>query len=171
MVAAALLQGLVATALVGVAAILFRATAARMTAAAQAIEFFSYVCIVTLGAFLCWRKGWALVTAIWPGSGASSLVFAAPQAQLGAGPSRFRADDGSTLAHEDDCTCGGLHMPDPRELRGARFDARAAALAVVTAGARPCSGAILVLVFALSQGLFAAGVAATFAMSLGTAVK
>ena len=35
---------------------------------------------------------------------------------------------------------------------------------------RPCSGAILVLVFALAQGLFAAGVAATFAMALGTAV-
>ena len=41
---------------------------------------------------------------------------------------------------------------------------------MIAAGARPCSGAILVLVFALAQGLFAAGVAATFAMALGTAV-
>ena len=41
---------------------------------------------------------------------------------------------------------------------------------MIAAGVRPCSGAILVLVFALSQGLFAAGVAATFAMALGTAV-
>ena len=40
----------------------------------------------------------------------------------------------------------------------------------MTAGARPCSGAILVLVFAAAQGIFLAGVAATFAMSLGTAV-
>lgn len=37
-------------------------------------------------------------------------------------------------------------------------------------GLRPCSGAILVLVFALAQGLFWAGVAATFAMGLGTAI-
>ena len=43
-------------------------------------------------------------------------------------------------------------------------------MTVVAAGLRPCSGAILVLVFALAQGIFAAGVAATLAMSLGTAI-
>ncbi len=37
-------------------------------------------------------------------------------------------------------------------------------------GLRPCSGAIIVLVFALAQGLFWTGVAATFAMGLGTAI-
>ena len=35
---------------------------------------------------------------------------------------------------------------------------------------RPCSGAIIVLVFALAQGLFWAGVAATFVMGIGTAI-
>ena len=35
---------------------------------------------------------------------------------------------------------------------------------------RPCSGAILVLVFALAQGLLWAGVAATLVMGLGTAI-
>ena len=40
---------------------------------------------------------------------------------------------------------------------------------VFSVGIRPCTGAILVLVFALTQGLFWAGVAATFAMALGTA--
>ena len=35
---------------------------------------------------------------------------------------------------------------------------------------RPCSGAIIVLVFALAQGLFWAGIAATFVMGLGTAI-
>ena len=35
---------------------------------------------------------------------------------------------------------------------------------------RPCTGAILVLVFALTQGVFWAGVAATFAMIIGTAI-
>ena len=41
---------------------------------------------------------------------------------------------------------------------------------VFAVGIRPCSGAIIILVFALSQGLFAAGVAATFIMALGTGV-
>jgi nickel/cobalt exporter len=42
--------------------------------------------------------------------------------------------------------------------------------AIFTVGIRPCSGAILVLVFALAQGLFWAGIAATFVMGLGTAI-
>ena len=42
--------------------------------------------------------------------------------------------------------------------------------AIVAVGLRPCSGAILVLVFALAQGMFWAGVAATFVMGLGTAI-
>lgn len=37
-------------------------------------------------------------------------------------------------------------------------------------GLRPCSGAIIVLVFALGQGLFWIGVASTFVMGLGTAL-
>jgi len=41
---------------------------------------------------------------------------------------------------------------------------------VFSVGIRPCTGAILVLVFAVTQGLFWAGVAATFAMALGTAI-
>jgi nickel/cobalt exporter len=65
--------------------------------------------------------------------------------------------------------CGHAHAPDPAQFDGT-FSWRAAAATVIAAGARPCSGAILVLVFALAQGLFAAGVAATFAMAIGTAV-
>ena len=46
----------------------------------------------------------------------------------------------------------------------------AALRAIFAVGIRPCSGAILVLVFALAQGLFWAGIAATFVMGLGTAI-
>ena len=41
---------------------------------------------------------------------------------------------------------------------------------MLAVGIRPCSGAILVLVFALAQGMFWAGIAATFVMGLGTAI-
>lgn len=46
-----------------------------------------------------------------------------------------------------------------------RFWAMAAAV-----GIRPCSGAVLVLLFTLANGLFPLGIAATFAMALGTAM-
>ena len=41
---------------------------------------------------------------------------------------------------------------------------------VLAAGSRPCAGAVLILVFCAAQGMLAAGIAATFAMALGTAL-
>lgn len=60
-------------------------------------------------------------------------------------------------------------MVDARQLAGP-FSWRKVMAVVFSVGIRPCTGAILVLVFALAQGLFWAGVAATFAMALGTAI-
>ena len=61
------------------------------------------------------------------------------------------------------------HMVDARQLAGP-FSWRKVMAVVFSVGIRPCTGAILVLVFAVTQGLFWAGVAATFAMALGTAI-
>ena len=58
---AALLQGLVAIILIGTAALIFNATAQRMTAAAHALELAAYCGIVLLGLALVWRKGSALI--------------------------------------------------------------------------------------------------------------
>jgi nickel/cobalt exporter len=65
--------------------------------------------------------------------------------------------------------CGHSHGPEPMQLAGPGGWQRGFG-AVLTVGIRPCSGAILVLVFALAQGLFWAGIAATFVMGLGTAI-
>jgi nickel/cobalt transporter (NicO) family protein len=71
--------------------------------------------------------------------------------------------------HVHDEHCGHSHGPVPSELAGPGGWRRGLA-AIFTVGIRPCSGAILVLVFALAQGLFWAGIAATFVMGLGTAI-
>ena len=72
-------------------------------------------------------------------------------------------------AHVHDEHCGHNHGPTPDQLAGPGGWSRGLG-AIVAVGLRPCSGAILVLVFALAQGLFWAGVAATFVMGLGTAI-
>ncbi len=41
---------------------------------------------------------------------------------------------------------------------------------VLAVGIRPCTGAVIVLLFTLAQGLLLAGIAATFVMALGTAI-
>jgi nickel/cobalt exporter len=69
--------------------------------------------------------------------------------------------------HADGEACD--HIVDARQLAGPMSWRKTMAV-VFSVGIRPCTGAILVLVFALAQGLFWAGVAATFAMAFGTAI-
>ncbi|MGV8998136.1 MAG: nickel/cobalt transporter [Parvibaculaceae bacterium] len=61
------------------------------------------------------------------------------------------------------------HMPAPAELRKVE-NWREMAGIILAVGLRPCTGAILVLLFALTQGAFAIGAFSSFAMSLGTAI-
>jgi nickel/cobalt transporter (NicO) family protein len=140
--AAALVQALVAIALVGVVAVALRATAATMSQVTSTVEIVSFAAVAALGAALTWRKAGKLL-------GVATL-------------SRDRA-----LPPASDCD--HVHLPPPAEIdRMTRW--REIAGVVLAAGIRPCAGAIVVLVFAFSQGLFPAGVAATFAMALGTAL-
>lgn len=69
--------------------------------------------------------------------------------------------------HHDDCGCGHAHVPAPEQVAGS-LSWRRAASAILAVGLRPCSGALIVLVFALSQGFFMAGVASALAMGAGT---
>ena len=59
------------------------------------------------------------------------------------------------------------HAIAPSDIRGNWREQLGVVLAV---GLRPCSGALVVLVFALSQGVLAAGIASVLLMGLGTAI-
>ncbi|HAP28302.1 MAG TPA: nickel transporter, partial [Achromobacter sp.] len=69
--------------------------------------------------------------------------------------------------HDHDCGCGHAHVPAPEQVAGP-MNWRRAWSAIFAVGLRPCSGALIVLVFALSQNFFLAGVASALAMGLGT---
>lgn len=71
--------------------------------------------------------------------------------------------------HGPDCGCGHHHHPTAGDLDQAS-DWRSALGVIAAVGLRPCSGAILVLVFAYGLELHAAGIAATFAMAVGTGI-
>ena len=159
-VLAALLQGIVAIAIVGGLAWVLNATAQVMRDTAHLVELASFAGIMLLGLWLTWRKGSAFLEE-WRRSRKQTVPSIS---------SRFACEacDGDEQ-HEHGPNCGHFHMPDPRQL-GDTFSWRDAALTIVTAGSRPCSGAILVLVFAMAQGIFYAGVLATFAMAAGTAI-
>ena len=61
---AALLQALIAIALVGAAGYVFRATASQMNHAADWIVLASYCAVAAMGLWLVWRKGGALIAAL-----------------------------------------------------------------------------------------------------------
>jgi len=178
--ASALLQAFVAVAIVGIAAVLLDATAGQMCSAERVIEMASYALIALVGARLLYVKGKGFLHA--------ARNLNRPLHAVGAAVTpphdhkRDHAHDhshghhhshGQDHHHHDDdehaAAWGHAHGPEPKELAGPGGWMRGLS-AIVAVGLRPCSGAIIVLVFALAQGLFWAGVAATFVMGLGTAI-
>jgi len=172
--ASALAQALVAVVIVGVGAWLLNVTAKTMCGAERIIEIASYGLIAAFGARLVWLKGGGFFRAL-SASRASHAQLAMAHDHHGDGYGHGHHHDhrhgaGHHHHHHDHCDhCGHSHGPEPDELAGPGGWKRGLA-AVAAVGIRPCSGAILVLVFALAQGLFWAGVAATFVMGLGTAI-
>ena len=175
---AALLQAAIAIALVAAAGFVFSATASEMNHAADWIDLASYCSIAVVGAWLVWRKGGALIAAfardvdrrraLAAAPAYAGVAWGRPAFSLSAAAYRAGPPGAAEGPAEATDACGHVHAPDPARLDGS-FSWRDAAGTVIAAGARPCSGAILVLVFAMTQGLFAAGVAAAFAMAIGTA--
>ncbi len=71
--------------------------------------------------------------------------------------------------HVHDEHCGHVHLPGPEELTHSLSWSRALAISL-SIGIRPCTGALLVIIFAATQGMIWAGILATFAMAFGTAL-
>jgi nickel/cobalt transporter (NicO) family protein len=177
--ASAMVQALVAVGVVGIAAALLGATRSTMCTADWVIEVASYSLIVAVGARLLWVKGRGFLASL-------RMLRQAPlPAPVGAAVTdrhdhhdhhhdhdrhgHGHAHDHAGHAHHHDEACDHDHGPDPSSLAGPGGWRRGLS-AIFAVGLRPCSGAILVLVFALAQGLFWAGAAATFVMGLGTAI-
>ncbi len=159
--AASLVQAVVAVVFVSVAALIFRTTAMAMTRATEMLEMASYAMIAAVGAWMLWSR----VT----GRGHSHPEAAGGLRPMPAAVERgpFACDDGSAPAQHSHSAHS--HAPDPDLLKRPLTLATAWA-AILAVGIRPCSGAIIVLVFALSQGVYAMGIASTFVMAVGTGI-
>ena len=158
---AAICQALSAILFVGVLSLVLHQTGMQMKATEAAVETMSWALVALVGAWLLYRQA----RDYWPAFVAPGLV--SHTAHL---PGHHHHDD-----HEHDhqhtgasCGCGHSHMPDPSQLAGGWSWRKALPLAL-SVGVRPCS-AIILLIFALSQGLLWAGILGTFAMAIGTAI-
>ena len=177
--ASAILQALTAIVIVAIAAVLLNATAKAMGDTVRVVEIVGYALIVLIGLRLLWVKGRALLRLLRPADAHAHHGHGhAHDHDHGHAHAHHDHDHGHAHDHahhhdhdhEDDASAWShAHAPEPSELGGKHWFRRALS-AVIAVGLRPCSGAIIVLVFALAQGLFWIGVASTFAMGLGTAI-
>lgn len=156
------------TAIVIVSA-LFLVVASVGTAAkdvAGFLETASYALIAAMGAYLLWTGIKPMLTVSRP------IAFATvPDQKLMTPHSNsdyhFKIVIPHSHDHGADCDCGHTHVPAARDLTASLTWSKAFSLAFAV-GIRPCTGALLVLIFANTIGIYWAGVASTFAMALGT---
>lgn len=139
-VGAALTQALAAILLVGVPVLLLGMTRASAMGQIRYLELASYGVMTLIGV---------------------GLLVRAARGQVGCGHDHGLNEHGHH--HEHDHACGHHHVPPAAERRGFR-------LLAFAVGCRPCSGAVLVLLFALANDMVPAGLLAVLVMAAGVAL-
>jgi len=190
--AAAFVQAVVAVAFILIAALALNMTSLAMSTAAEWVVAASYGLVMLLGLWLIVRRVFGLGHRHHHHGPRPKLEKRAnlrrqAHAHLHAGEADYTEERATELAlahvdyqqhrhehhhgdhdhHHDHEHDHVHHAVTPAQARGNWREQLGVVLAV---GMRPCSGALVVLVFALSQGLLAAGIAAVFLMALGTAL-
>jgi ABC-type nickel/cobalt efflux system permease component RcnA len=146
--AASLLQGLVAIVLVVVVLTLLQLPARQLHLSSFWLEKGSYLLVGVLGLLLCGRALKKLRVLL------RRPTFTAFTPQH---------------VHDEHCGCGHQHLPAPDQLQSGD-DWRARLAIVLSMGMRPCSGAIMVLLFSKVIGVFSWGMTAALAMAAGTSL-
>lgn len=165
---ASLMQAVTAIALVTIVVLIISAAGRTATSMVTYLESASYALISIIGLYMLW--------AALRGGHAHAHAGDGHVHDSHAGHDHSHHDHAHhDHAHHDHAdhehghcdVCGHVHIPEPRQLDDGWSLKKGASIAFAV-GIRPCSGAVLVLLFANSLGLYLAGIGATFAMSLGT---
>lgn len=146
--ASSLLQGLVAIALVVVVLTVLQLPARQLHMSSFWLEKGSYALVGVLGLLLCWRAIKKL-----------RALLKKP---------KFKAFTAHHV-HDAHCGCGHQHLPTQEQLQSGD-DWRARLVIILSMGMRPCSGAIMVLLFSKVIGVFSWGVVSALAMAAGTSL-
>ncbi|TDP25539.1 ABC-type nickel/cobalt efflux system permease component RcnA [Enterobacter sp. AG326] len=146
--ASSLLQGGVAIALVVVVLSLLQLPARQLHLSSFWLEKGSYSLVGVLGLILCWRALKKL-----------RVLLQKP---------KFKTFTPHHV-HDENCGCGHQHLPTQEQLQNGD-DWRARLMIILSMGMRPCSGAIMVLLFSKVIGVFGWGMLSALAMAAGTSL-
>ncbi|ROR05707.1 nickel/cobalt transporter [Erwinia sp. JUb26] len=151
---AAVVQGGVAIALVTIMLVVLKLSSRQLHLSSYWLEKSSYLLVAGLGLWLCWRAGRAMLRTLRASGKASGITI-----------HRIVPADHQ---HSESCGCGHQHVPDSAQLAAA-VGWKTKSLVVLSMGMRPCSGAIMMLLFSKVIGVYGWGVLSAIAMALGTA--
>ncbi|AHM75367.1 nickel/cobalt transporter [Yersinia hibernica] len=154
--AASILQGGVAILLVTVLLGMLQLSSRYLHQSSFWLEKGSFLLVIVLGVLLCLR---AIKRLYW------QIKMLRPQ--------KISIQSIQPLSaghiHSERCGCGHRHMPSAQELQ-AGDDWRTRLAIVLAMGMRPCSGAIMVLLFAKVIGVYWWGILSAMAMAVGTSL-
>ncbi len=152
---AAVVQGGVAIVLVTAMLVVLKLSSRQLHLSSYWLEKCSYLLVAGLGLWLCWRAGRKLLHVLRASGKPRGLTI-----------HRILPADHQ---HSESCGCGHQHVPDNAQLAAA-VGWKTKSLVVLSMGMRPCSGAIMMLLFSKVIGVYAWGVLSAIAMALGTAL-
>ncbi len=148
---AAILQSVIAIGLVSLLARLLSFKFADIRSVGDDITLVSYVLVILLGVYIT-----------------GSALYRFNRMRVASMPAKqtftLHAPSQSQVHHAG-CGCHHAHVPEAKQSCFQLF------AVVLSMGLRPCSGAIIVLIYAHLVGVFYYGVAATLAMGLGTGLS
>jgi ABC-type nickel/cobalt efflux system permease component RcnA len=160
----AFLQATVAIAVVVICTTFLNLTAREIHGAVRIVEMASYLTIALLGLQLAWRNGRLFLLAL------AATIAVRPVVNSGGGQGVLGMGSfGGSDGNRGGCLCGRPHHVDPiNAASGGSW--KQMWTAIVGVGLRPCSGAIVVLVFAAAQEMLPIGILSTLAMAVGTSI-
>ncbi|WP_086775266.1 nickel/cobalt transporter [Vibrio coralliirubri] len=189
-VVSAFLQALVAILLVSVLLWGFSASMRVVNDKANMFVSLSFALVAIVGALICWKAVKNIYTAMCkrkpklkvktittlatdtaaPISARSPMALRSSGSMVMGATNALQAADHTHADHSHaDCGCGHQHLADAEAINKASTLREYAGI-IVTIGVRPCTGAIMVLLFANMVGLYWMGVLSAFAMAIGTAL-
>lgn len=161
-----LMQGLVAIVFVIILGVIFNLSVGELSLSRFYVEKGSALFIVLFGLVLILRAlGISPLNLFRRKRQAAIHHIGQP---LAATPAPLLSANHPTHQHDENCGCGHRHMPSAEQLQGGW---QTYLWVIISIGIRPCSGAIMVLVFANAIGMFTWGMIAVMSMALGTALS
>lgn len=177
-----LMQAFVAVALVSVLLMLFDASMREVNHQAELLIPLSFYAVIVLGVVIIWRNLFLMYRVVKEhnmqpkqtgiNNTTKLIIKGLTPAAQSVSAAKFRSPVQAPFVdhtHHENCACGHQHVVSSAQINQASSFKEYAAI-ILSIGIRPCTGAIMVLLFANMLDIYWLGIVSAVVMALGTAL-